>query len=74
MSHPPAEQTARAQQRCDGRGDAPLDVDEREVIDLNGSKYVNITSAAARILNMAEGDTVEVELHDDRYTVRKTDA
>jgi len=74
MSHPPAEQAVQAQQRCDGRGDAPLDIDEREVINLNGSKYVNITSAAVRILDMAEGDTVEVELHNDRYIVRKTDA
>lgn len=73
MSHPPAEQAARAQQRCDGRGGTPLDVDTREVIDLNGSKYVNITSAAVRILNVSEGETLEVELHDDRYTIRKTD-
>jgi len=74
MSHPPAEQTARAQHQCDGRGDAPLDIDERDVIDLNGSKYVNITSAAVRILDMAEGDTVEVELHNDRYIIRDPDA
>jgi hypothetical protein len=74
MSHPPAERTAKQKQRCDGAGDtAPLDADTREVIDLNGSKYVNISSAAVRILGVSEGETLDVELYDDKYVITKTD-
>lgn len=74
MSGPPAERTAQAQSRCDGAGtSAPLDADTREVIDLNGSKYVNITSAAVRILGVSEDETLEVELYDNQYVISKID-
>lgn len=70
MSRPPDGQPL-SEQRCD-RGQ-PLDVDQRDVINRNGSMYINITSLASRVLSISEGETMDVKTFQDQYVISKTD-
>ena len=47
----------------------PLDSDERSVVQLGSSLYVNVTNFAERYFRLEKGDTVIVHCHLDRLEI-----
>lgn len=49
----------------------PLYSIERKVEKRKGSYYANIESRAADILNIKDGESVTIDVHTDRYVIRR---